>query len=112
MRLLRQTCLSLVRREMHLGTCQKNTTHRIRVVGSFSKHVVSESEYNYETIRIQGEDRYIVQYEQNGQKGKFVTASEEMKNILEQVKELGELPFATTIRRETFGQGKTKYTFS
>lgn len=72
--------------------------------------LVVDFETNIKTS--QGEDRYIVQYEQNGQKGKFVTASEEMKNILEQVKELGELPFATTIRRETFGQGKTKYTFS
>ena len=60
----------------------------------------------------QGEGRYVVQYEMDGQKGKFITASEEMKNILDQIKELGELPFETIIKRETFGGNKTKYVFS
>ncbi|WP_082211618.1 hypothetical protein [Parabacteroides timonensis] len=60
----------------------------------------------------EGEGRYVVQYELDGQKGKFITASDEMKNILDQIKELGELPFETTIRRETFGGNKTKYVFS
>lgn len=60
----------------------------------------------------QGEGRYVVQYELDGQKGKFITASEEMKNILDQIKEMGELPFETTIKRETFGGNKTKYVFS
>lgn len=60
----------------------------------------------------QGDGRYVVQYEQDGQRGKFITASEEMKNILDQIKELGELPFETTIRREIFGGNKTKYNFT
>ena len=60
----------------------------------------------------QGEGRYVVQYELDGQKGKFITASEEMKNILDQIKEMGELPFETVIKRETFGGNKTKYVFS
>jgi len=59
----------------------------------------------------QGEGRYIVQYELSGVKGKFITNSEEMKSILDQVKESGELPFRTVIRRENFGQNKTKYIF-
>lgn len=54
----------------------------------------------------------MVQYELDGQKGKFITASEEMKNILDQIKEMGELPFETVIKRETFGGNKTKYVFS
>lgn len=57
----------------------------------------------------QGDGRYVVQYEMDGQRGKFITASEEMKNILDQIKEFGELPFETTIKREIFGGNKTKY---
>lgn len=60
----------------------------------------------------QGEGRYVVQYELDGLKGKFITASEEMKNILDQIKEMSELPFETVIKRETFGGNKTKYVFS
>ena len=60
----------------------------------------------------QGDGRYVVQYEMDGQRGKFITASEEMKNILDQIKELGELPFETTIKREIFGGNKTKYNFT
>lgn len=60
----------------------------------------------------EGDGRYVVQYELDGQKGKFITASEEMKNILDQIKEIGELPFETVIKRETFGGNKTKYVFS
>lgn len=60
----------------------------------------------------EGEGRYVVQYEKDGIKGKFITNSEEMKNILDQVRAADALPFKTTIRRETFGQGKTKYVFT
>lgn len=60
----------------------------------------------------QGDGRYVVQYELDGQKGKFITASEEMKNILDQIKEMNELPFETIIKREMFGGNKTKYVFS
>lgn len=60
----------------------------------------------------QGENRYVIQFEMDGQKGKFITASDEMKNILDQIKEQGMLPFETTIRREVFGGNKTKYNFT
>lgn len=60
----------------------------------------------------QGDGRYVVQYELDGQKGKFITASEEMKNILDQIKAMNELPFETVIKREMFGGNKTKYVFS
>lgn len=60
----------------------------------------------------EGGGRYVVQYEYNGKKGKFITASEEMKNILDQVQEMGELPFTAIIRREIFGGNKTKYNFT
>ena len=61
----------------------------------------------------QGEDRCIVAIEMNGEPKKFFTNSEEMKNILSQVKEMPDgFPFETTIRTETFGKGRTKYVFT
>lgn len=61
----------------------------------------------------QGEDRCIVAIEQNGEAKKFFTNSEEMKNILQQIKEIPDgFPFETTIKTESFGKGRTKYVFS
>lgn len=61
----------------------------------------------------QGEDRCIVAIEVNGEAKKFFTNSEEMKNILAQVRELPDgFPFETTIKTETFGKGRTKYIFT
>ncbi len=61
----------------------------------------------------QGDDRCIVAIEQNGESKKFFTNSEEMKNILAQVKEMTDgFPFETTIKTETFGKGRTKYIFT
>lgn len=60
-----------------------------------------------------GEDRCVVAIEQNGEKKKFFTNSEEMKNILQQIDGMPDgLPFETTIKTETFGKGKTKYIFT
>lgn len=61
----------------------------------------------------QGDDRCIVAIEVNGEPKKFFTNSEEMKNILAQVKEQPDgFPFTTTIKTETFGKGRTKYIFT
>ena len=61
----------------------------------------------------QGDDRTLVAIEKNGEPYKFFTSSIEMRNILEQIKELPDgFPFETTIKAETFGKGKTKYVFS
>lgn len=61
----------------------------------------------------QGEDRCIVAIEQNGEPKKFFTNSEEMKNILAQIREMPDgFPFETTIKTETFGKGRTKYVFT
>ncbi len=41
------------------------------------------------------------------------TNSEEMKNILAQIREMPDgFPFETTIKTETFGKGRTKYVFT
>lgn len=61
----------------------------------------------------QGEDRCIVAIEQNGEPKKFFTNSEEMKNILAQIREMPDgFPFETTIKTEPFGKGRTKYVFT
>ncbi len=61
----------------------------------------------------QGDDRCIVSIEANGETKKFFTNSEEMKNILAQVREMPDgFPFETTIKTETFGKGRTKYVFT
>ncbi len=61
----------------------------------------------------QGEDRCIVSIEMNGEARKFFTNSEEMKNILAQIKEVPDgFTFETTIKTEVFGKGRTKYVFS
>lgn len=73
--------------------------------------VVKEFETGIKTE--QGEDRCIVAIEVNGEARKFFTNSEEMKNILAQVKEIPDgFPFESVIRTETFGKGRTKYVFS
>lgn len=61
----------------------------------------------------QGDDRTLVAFEQNGEPKKFFTSSIEMRNILEQIKEMPDgFPFETTIKTEPFGKGKTKYVFT
>lgn len=58
-------------------------------------------------------DAILMAFEQNGEPKKFFTSSIEMRNILEQIREVPDgFPFETTIRAETFGKGKTKYVFS
>ena len=61
----------------------------------------------------EGEDRCVVSVELNGQPKKFITNSEEMKNILSQVSEVEDgFPFEATIKAVSFGNGKTKYVFT
>lgn len=73
--------------------------------------IVNDFELGVKTS--QGEDRCVVSIEQNGERKKFFTNSEEMKNILQQVSEMPDgFPFETTIKTEAFGKGRTKYIFT
>lgn len=61
----------------------------------------------------EGADRYVVLFEgEDGHEGKFFTNSEEMKQILDKVREAGKLPFRTKIVRKMFGDKKYKYCFT
>ena len=73
--------------------------------------IVKDFETGIDTDK--GPDRTIVSVEKDGELMKFFTASVEMRNILEQIRELPDgLPFKTTIKAENFGKGKTKYIFT
>ena len=74
------------------------------------KIVVLDFERNIQTS--QGDGRYVVQFEMNGKKAKFITNSEEMKSDLEQAESIGKIPFKTTIKRVVFGDNKVKYIFA
>lgn len=61
------------------------------------------------------EDRYIVSFRdvQTKEWGKFFTASEEMKSILDQVSGIENgFPFETIIESEVFDGNKVKYKFT
>lgn len=61
----------------------------------------------------QGEDRTLVAIEHNGEQKKFFTSSIELRNLLDQIRDIPDgFPFETTIRAENFGKGKTKYIFT
>lgn len=61
----------------------------------------------------EGPDRYVVLFEdERGQEAKFITNSGEMKQILDKVAEVDELPFRTTIVRKRMAENKCKYCFT
>lgn len=73
--------------------------------------------HDYETgmTTSQGDDRYLVSFRDThtNEWGKFFTASEEMKNILDQVSDIEDgFPFETTIVSEIFDGNKQKFSFS
>lgn len=59
-------------------------------------------------------ERWLVQFRdtRNGSLSKFFTDCDEMKNLLGQLDEMHEIPFATTIAAEYFGDNKVKYKFT
>lgn len=60
-----------------------------------------------------GDNRCVVAIEWEGENRKFFTDSDEMKNILMQVREQPDgFPFSTVIKSEIYGKGKTKYIFT
>lgn len=74
---------------------------------------VHDYESNLKTS--QGDGRYLVSFKdkQTGQWGKFFTASEEMKNILDQISDIEDgFPFETVITSERFDGNKVKYKFT
>lgn len=63
----------------------------------------------------EGEDRYLVSFRNPATKewGKFFTASQEMKGILDQISDIEDsFPFESIIKCELFDGSKRKYNFT
>lgn len=63
----------------------------------------------------EGIGRYLIhfKFQSSGKEGKFFTNSEEMKQMLDKIADIDDgFPFATTIKRISFGNGKYKYSFT
>ena len=84
-------------------------------LGAIVNKTIEVHDYETGINTSQGEDRYVVSFRDNqtGDWGKFFTASEEMKNVLDQISDIEDgFPFETTIVSEVFDGGKVKYKFS
>ena len=72
-------------------------------------------DYEKDVKTSQGDGRYLVSFrnKQTGVWGKFFTASEEMKNILDQIADEEDgFPFETTIVSDRYDGNKVKYRFT
>lgn len=84
-------------------------------LGAICNKVIQVQDYESGIKTSQGEDRYVVSFFDPATKewGKFFTASEEMKNILDQISDIEDgFPFETTIVQEVFDGNKVKYKFT
>lgn len=84
-------------------------------LGAIVNKTIEVHDYESGINTSQGEDRYVVSFydPQDKEWGKFFTASEEMKNILDQISDIEDgFPFETTIISEVFDGNKIKYKFS
>ena len=84
-------------------------------LGAIVNKTIEVHDYETGINTSQGEDRYVVSFrdKQTGDWGKFFTASEEMKNILDQISDIEDgFPFETTIVSEVFDGNKVKYNFT
>ena len=84
-------------------------------LGNICNKVIEVHDYEVGVNTSQGEDRYVVSFfdKQKNEWGKFFTASEEMKSILDQISDIEDgFPFETTIESEIFDGNKVKYRFT
>lgn len=82
-------------------------------LGSLVNSSIVIEDFEVDITTKSGDGRYLVQIKDDrGNPAKFFTNSEELKSLLDQAREKDLLPFETIIRREVFGQGKTKYIFT
>lgn len=91
---------------------KKRFTGELVRLGDLQNCEIVVHDFETDITTKEGDGRYVVQIEFDGEQKKFITNSEEMKNILNQVRAAEALPFKTTIKREVFGQNKNKYVFT
>jgi hypothetical protein len=84
-------------------------------LGAIVNKTIEVHDFETNMTTAHGENRYLVSFRdvQTNEWGKFFTASEEMKSILDQISDIEDgFPFETTIVSEVFDAGKVKYRFS
>ena len=72
--------------------------------------IVKDYEMDVQTKN--GERMLVLFEDEEGHEGKFFTASEELKQLMEKINEVGEIPFRTTIVRKRMAENKYKYCFT
>ena len=94
---------------------KKRFPGKVTRLSNISNKTIEIHDYETGVNTSQGEDRYVVSFrdKQSGEWGKFFTASEEMKNILDQISDIEDgFPFETVIESEVFDGNKVRYKFT
>lgn len=94
---------------------KKRFPGKVMRLGAIQNKSLEIHDYEIGMSTSQGEDRYLVSFRDQctGEWGKFFTASEEMKNILDQISDIEDgFPFETTIVSEIFDGNKQKFSFT
>ena len=94
---------------------KKRFPGKVTRLSNISNKTIEIHDYETGVKTSQGEDRYVVSFrdKQSGEWGKFFTASEEMKNILDQISDIKDgFPFETVIESEVFDGNKVRYKFT
>lgn len=84
-------------------------------LGGLQNKEIEIHDYEKDITTTQGDGRYLVSFKdkRSGEWGKFFTASEEMKQILDKVSDIEDgFPFETVIESESFDGNKVKYRFT
>ncbi len=94
---------------------KKRFPRKVMRLGAIQNKALEIHDYEVGMNTSQGDDRYLVSFKDKatGEWGKFFTASEEMKNILDQISDIEDgFPFETTIVSEIFDGNKQKFSFT
>lgn len=94
---------------------KKRFPGKVMRLGVIQNKALEIHDYEVGMNTSQGDDRYLVSFKDKatGEWGKFFTASEEMKNILDQISDMEDgFPFETTIVSEIFDGNKQKFSFT
>lgn len=82
-------------------------------LGELQNRTIIVNDFERDVKTREGDGRYVVKFtDKEMGEGKFFTASEELKQMLDKIDEAGGFPFQTTIKRQMFGKGKVKYSFT
>lgn len=94
---------------------KKRFPGKVMRLGAIQNKLLEVHDYEVEMDTSYGNSRYLVSFRDKttGEWGKFFTASEEMKNILDQISDIEDgFPFEATIVSEIFDGNKQKFSFT